>query len=171
MKSINNILVALCLLIAGTGCLSAGTPKKVHVDKYGVKESASAELLSRKKQEDGKLTFKCRIVRYEDDYTLLACILKNDSSVYVVKPGIKLLFAEGDSVVLKPERDAACCSNWANGRWYNVAFKLGKQDVEKLKSREIHALYIPSRKGDIHRSIIQKKRNAVAELLRSLENE
>lgn len=165
-----NFICVLCLLIAGMGTLSAGSPKKVKADKYGVKESVSAELLSKKMQEDGKVTFKCRITRYKDQYTMLAKVLKNDSTMHIVHPGVKFALTDGDSVVLKAERPAACCSSWADGRWYNVSFKLGEADVEKLKNASIFSVTIPYYGGETGRRIAPGKENSVAELLQSLDD-
>lgn len=170
MVKTKNILCALCLLIAGMGTLSAGSPRKVKADKYGVKESVSAELLSKKKQEDGKVTFKCRITRYKDQYTMLAKVLRNDSAMHIVRPGVKFALADGDTVVLKAERPAACCSSWADGRWYNVSFKLNETDVKRLGNAGILSVTIPYCGGETGRKTASGKENAVMELLQSLED-
>jgi len=165
-----NIFCVLCLLVAGMGYLAAGSPKKVKADKYGVRESASVELLSKKKQNDGKVTFKCRIARYDDKYTILAKVLKNDSAMHIVSPGITFALADGGSVVLKAERPSACCSSWADGRWYNVAFRLNAADTEKLTEADVLSVTIPFYGGEISRDILQDKGKALAELLQSLED-
>ncbi len=170
MIKTKNILCILCLLVAGMGAVSASSPKKVKADKYGVKESVSAELLSKKKQEDGKVTFKCRITRYKDQYTMLAKVLKNDSAMHIVRPGVKFVLADGDTVVLKAERPAACCSSWADGRWYNASFKLGEADVEKLRNAGILSVTIPYYGGETGRKTASGKENAVMELLQSLDD-
>lgn len=170
MIKAKNLICVLCLLVAGMGAVSAGSPKKVKADKYGVKESVSAELLSKKKQEDGKVTFKCRITRYKDQYTMLAKVLKNDSAMHIVRSGVKFALTDGDSVVLKAERPATCCSSWADGRWYNVSFKLDEADVEKLKGSGILSVTIPYYGGEADRMIASGKENAVVELLQSLDD-
>lgn len=167
MKS-RNILFFLCLIVAGIGYLPASKPKKVKANKYGVKESVSIELFSKKKQEDGKVTFKCRITSCNGMYMMFAKILKNDSSLHVKRQGIKFTLAKGDTVVLKPERDAACCSNWADGRWYNTSFKINVADVEKLKSSDIVSLTIPFYGGKISRNTASGKEGAIASLLQSV---
>lgn len=166
-----HIICILCLLVAGMGYLSAGAPKKVKADKYGVKESASVELLSKKKLEDGKITFKCRITRYRDNCFMLAKVLKNDSAMHIVRPGVKFMLADSDSVVLKAERPRACCSEWADGRWYNAAFRLEAPDIEKLKGSGIVSLFIHVPDGVISRDIASGKENAVAGQLRSVDGE
>lgn len=165
-----HIVCILCLLVAGMGWLSAGSPKKVKADKYGVKESASVELLSKEKAEGGKITFKCRITRYGDNCFMLAKVLKNDSAMHIVRPGVKLMLADGDSVVLKAERPRACCSEWADGRWYNAAFKLGDADVDKLKRADILSVTIPYYGGETGRKTAPGKEDAVMKLLRSLDD-
>lgn len=162
----------LCLLVAGMGGLSAGSPKKVKADKYGVRESASAQLLAKTKlREKGKVAFKCRVSHYGDQYMLLAKVLRNDSAVHIVSPGVKFILADGDSVVLKAERPRSCCSSWADGRWYNASFKLTGTDVERLKEAKITALHIPSDKGEIIRETASDKEGALAGLLQSVEEE
>lgn len=164
-----SLIFILCLLVAGMGSLSAGGPKKVKPDKYGVRESASAQLLANTKlREKGKVVFKCRISHYGDQYMLLAKVLRNDSAVHIVSPGVKFMLADGDSVVLKAERPRACCSSWADGRWYNASFKLAPSDVERLKAGKITALHIPSDKGEIVRQTASGKEDALAELLQSV---
>jgi len=150
------------------GYLPAGSSKKVRADKYGVRRSVQTELLSKKKQKDGKLIFKCCVVRNNDKYMLLAKILRNDSSLHVMSPGVRFVMADGDTVVLKPERDAACCSNWADGRWYNTAFKLNEAEVEKLRNADILSVTVPFYGGEISRNIVSGKEKAVAEQLRSV---
>jgi len=170
MKS-GNILCILCLLLAGIGYLSAGSPRKVKADKYGVKESISAELLSKKKLKNGKISFKCRITRRDDNYMMFARILKNDSSMRIVRPGVMFALSNGDSVVLRAGRTSACCSSWADGRWYNAAFELKKSDVVKLGEAEIISITIPFNGGEICRATSTGKRNAIAKLLQSLEED
>lgn len=166
------IICILCLLVAGMGYLSAGSPKKVKADKYGVRESVSVQLLAKTKlREKGKVVFKCRVSHYGGQYMLLAKVLRNDSAVHVVSPGLKLMLADGDSVVLKAERPRACCSSWADGRWYNASFKLASSDVERLKSAKIIALHIPSDKGEIVRQTASGKEDALVGLLQSVEEE
>jgi len=155
--------------VAGIGYLSAGSPKKVKADKYGVKESAPVELLSKKKQEDGgKITFKCLITRYNDSYMMFAKVLKNDSAVHIVRPGVRFMLENGDDVVLKAERPSDCCSDWADGRWYNTSFRLNADDVRKLSESEIHSVTIPFYGGEISRPAATGKEKAIAELLQSI---
>lgn len=165
-----HIICILCLLVAGMGYLSARSPKKVKADKYGVKESASVELLSKEKLEDGKITFKCRITRYRDNCFMLAKVLKNDSAMHIVRPGVKFMLADGDSVVLKAERPRACCSEWADGRWYNASFKLGDADVDKLKRADILSVTIPFHGGESSRKTAPGRENVIAGFLQSLED-
>lgn len=168
----NILIFILCLLMAGTGCLSAGSPQKVKADKHGVRESASVQLLPKTKlREKGKVVFKCRVSRYGDRYMLLAKVLRNDSAVHIVSPGVKFMLADGASVVLKAERPSACCSSWADGRWYNVSFKLSPSDVESLKAGKIVSVLIPSDKGDIFRETASGKKDALSELIQSVEGD
>jgi len=169
-KRTRNIICILCLLIAGPGCVTAGTPRKAQTDKYGVTESATADLLPKKKLHDsGKVTFRCRISKYGDRCMMLAKVLKNDSAMHIVRPGVKFMLADGDSVVLKAERPRACCSDWADGRWYNVAFKLEDADIEKMKSNEMVSVSIHIPDGVVCRDIAPGKKDAVEKQLRSVE--
>jgi len=143
----------------------------VKADRYGVVESQSTELLHGKKQDDGKVTFKCRVTRYDDTYTLLAKILKNDSTVHIVRPGIRLALADGDTVVLQAVRPAACCSSWADGRWYNASFRLDPADVRKLMETGIRSITITSHSGEISREIAPGREMAIAELLQSVRED
>lgn len=166
------LIFTLCLLVAGMGGLSASSPKKVKPDKYEVRESASAQLLAKTKlREKGKVVFKCRVSRYGDKYMLLAKVLRNDSAVHIISPGVKFMLADGDSVVLKAERPQACCSSWADGRWYNASFKLSLPDVESLKAGKVVSVHIPSDKGEIIRETASGKQDALAELLQSVEED
>jgi len=149
--------------------MSAGTPKKVKADRYGVKESASVELLSKKSQDGEKMSFRCRIARYDGDYMLFAKILKNDSLLHVARPGVKFMLADGDSVVVKAERPETCsCSNWADGRWYNTSFRFDASDVEKLTGADILSVAIPFYGGEISRPMAPGKGKAIRELLQSV---
>lgn len=166
----NSLIVILCLLVVGIGSLSAGSPKRIRPDKYGVRESGFVQLLGRTKlREEGKVVFKCRVSRHGDTYMLLAKVLRNDSAVHVINPGVKFLLSDGDSVVLKAERPAACCSSWADGRWYNASFKLSETVVAKLKAGKVVFVLIPSDKGEIIRKTVSGKQDALAGLLRSVE--
>jgi len=166
-----NIICALCLLAVGIGYMAAITPKKAKADKYGVRESTPIELLSDKRQDDGKITFKCRISCYNDNYLLLAKILKNDSAMHVVRPGVKFLLSDGDSVVLKAERPAACCSSWADGRWYNTSFRLDTADVEKLTGADILSVTIPFNGGVVSRKTVPGKEKSFREQLQSIRED
>lgn len=159
------------MLVLCAGNLLAGSPKRVKADRYGVRESASAELLSKKRQYGVKLTFKCRITRVDNEYTLLANILKNDSAIVVAYPGVKFELANGDIVVLKAERPLACCSSWADGRWYNASFKLNAGDVAKLMYTDILSVTIPFYGGEISRRTASGKENAIVELMQSLQGD
>lgn len=169
MKSIRarHIICILCLLLVGIGC---GTSQKVHTDKYGVRESTTIDLLSKKKVRDqGKITFKCRISKFEDSYIMLAKVLKNDSAMHIVRPGIKFMLANGGYLMLKAERPEACCSSWADGRWYNAAFRLGATDIEKLKSKGIVSLSIYVPDGVVSCEVPFGKAYSVAEQLKSID--
>jgi len=163
-----HILCILCLLVAGAGCLSAGSPKKVKADKYGVKESSSAELLSNKKQDGATITFKCRVTHYNNEYTMHAKVLKNDSAMHIVRPGVTFMLTDGDFVVLKAERPSSCCSSWADGRWYNTSFKLDSATVGKLTNSGIISVTIPFSGGKVSRKTAPGKEMAISELLQSV---
>lgn len=167
----NRLFCILCLLIAGMGFISASSLQKRKTDKCEVKESAAIQLLAKTKlREKEKVVFKCRVARYGNQYVLLAEVLKNDSAVHIVKPGVRFMLADGDSIVLKPERKAGCCSEWADGKWYNASFKLNTDDVERFKSNEIVSISILSDKEEINREIATGKGNALAKILTSLDN-
>lgn len=169
-KRTRHIICILCLLIVGMGCVMAGTPRNVKADKRGVVESATVDLLSKKKLRDsGKVTFRCRISKYGDRYMMLAKVLRNDSAMHIVRPGVKFMLADGDSLVLKAERPRACCSEWADGRWYNVAFKLGEADIEKMKNSGIVSVSIHIPDEVVSRDIVPGKEDTVKKLLRSVE--
>lgn len=162
----------LCLLVAGMGCISAALPQGGKTDKYGGKESASVQLLAKPKlRGSGRVTFKCRVVRYGPRYRLLAKVLRNDSAVHIVKPGVRLMLADGDSVVLKPERTPGCCSDWADGRWYNASFRLSASDVINLRAGKVVRVAIPSDQGEIRREVSGRKQTVLAELLQSIERD
>lgn len=173
MKNLRySLIFILCLLVAGMGSLSAGSPRKVKPDKYGVRESASAQLLAKAKlREKGKVVFKCRVSRSGSKYMLLAKVLRNDSAVHIISPGVKFMLADGDSVVLKAERPQACCSSWADGRWYNASFKFSPSDVGNLKAGKVVSVHIPSNKGEIVRETAPGQQDALAKLLLSVEED
>lgn len=165
----NRLIFILCLLAAGMGSLSAGSPQRVKPDKHGVRESASVQLLDKTKPRgEGKAVFKCRVSRHGDTYMLLAKVLRNDSAVHIVSPGVKFMLADGGTVALKAERPAACCSSWADGRWYNASFKLSPSDVESLKAGKVTFVIIASDKGEIVRKAAAGKQDALAGLIRSV---
>ncbi len=170
-KRTRHIICILCLLITGTGCVMAGTPRKAQADKRGVTESATVDLLPKKKLRDsGKVTFRCRISRYGDRCMMLAKVLKNDSAMHIVSPGVKFMLTNGDSVVLKAERPRACCSEWADGRWYNTAFKLETSDIEKLKGSGIVSMSIHIPDSVVSCDVASGKKDAVEKQLRSVES-
>lgn len=171
-KRTKHIICVLCLLIAGMGCIMAGTPPKAQTDKRGVTESATVELLPKKRLRDsGKVTFRCRISKYGDRCMILAKVLRNDSAMHIVSPGVTFMLADGDSVVLKAERPRACCSSWADGRWYNAAFRIGDADMEKLKGCGVVSVSIHIPGGVVSRDVASGKEDAVGKLLRSVEGE
>lgn len=165
-----HIICILSLLVAGMECMSAGTTQEAQADREEVVESATVDLLPKRKLRDsGKVTFRCRISRYGDRCMLLASVLENDSTMHIVSPGVKLMLADGDSLVLKAERPRACCSEWADGRWYNAAFRLEPSDMEKLKGSGIVSIsiYVPG--GVVSRDVASGMENAVARQLRSVD--
>lgn len=81
------------------------------------------------------------------------------------------MLADGDSVVLKAERPKACCSEWADGRWYNAAFKLEASDIGKLKGSGIVSMSIHVLDGVVKCDIASGRNNAVAGQLRSVDGE
>jgi len=165
---LRNIFYILCLLMAGTGSLSANPPENAGADSYRMKSSISAELLSKDRQPDGKITFKCRVTRHNDRYIMLAKILRNDSSLHVRRQGVTFELTDGGTVVLTPERDSACCSNWADGRWFNTSFMLDGSDVERLSDSKIKSVTITCHEGVICRTAATGKEGLLAELLRSV---
>ena len=100
---------------------------------------------------------------------MLAKVLRNDLAMHIVRPGVKFMLADGDSLVLKAERPGACCSEWADGRWYNVAFKLGEADIEKMKNSGMVSVSIHIPDEVVSRDIAPGKEDAVKKLLRSVE--
>ncbi len=171
-KRMRYIVCILCLLVTGMGCLMADTPRKVQTDKRGVTESATVDLLPKKKLRDsGKVTFRCRISRSGNSCMLLAKVLKNDSAMHIVSPGVKFMLADGDSVVLKAERPRACCSEWADGRWYNAAFRLGDAEIEKMRNSGIVSVSIHVPDKVVSREVAPGKEDAVKKLLQSVEGE
>ncbi len=164
------MICILSLLVAGMGCLMAGTPRKVQADKRGVTESATVDLLPKKKLRDsGKVTFRCRISKYRERCMMLAKVLKNDSAMHIVSPGVKFMLADGDSVMLKAERPRVCCSEWADGRWYNAAFRLGNAEIEKMKNSGIVSVSIHIPDEVVSRKVAPGRENVVEKLLRSVE--
>lgn len=169
-QKIRIFVYILCLLVAGKGIIWADSLQKEKNDKQKVKESSSVELLSKKKTgEEDKVTFRCRMAHFEDHCLMMARILKNDSAVHVVSPGVTFHLTDNDSITLKPERDMRCCSDWADGRWFNVAFRLDDTHIEKLKASGIVSISIPYQEGVISRTIVRGKEHAVANQLRSVE--
>lgn len=165
-------VISLCLLVVGLGVLTAWTPRKVKADKYGVCESASAQLLSKVGlRGHGRAVLKCRVAQASGRYELRAKALLNDSAVHIVKPWLRLMLADGDSVVLRPERRHRCCSEWADGRWYNASFPLSLSDVERLKSSEVVAVCISSDRDEIVREVASGRGDALSVLLQSVEAE
>lgn len=175
MKKTIHMQIAACLLFllaAGAAGLSAGSPGKSGEEGYSVRESPTVQVLDRKGDRGGaKAEFKCRAVRYGDGYMLLASVLRNDSAVHVVSPGVEFLLAGGGSVVLEAQRPQACCSGWADGRWYNAAFVMSGPDVVRLRDAEVEALRIHSDKGEILRQTAPGRRDALAKMIRSVEGE
>jgi len=102
---------------------------------------------------------------------MLAKVLKNDSAMHIVRQGVKFMLADGDSVVLKAERPRACCSEWADGRWYNVAFRLGEADIEKMKGNGIVSVSIHVPDGVVRCDVAPDKMDVVKNQLRSVEME
>ncbi len=171
-KRSRHIICILCLLVAGMGCAVAGAPREVQADKRGVTESAAVDLLPKEKSRDSdKVTFRCRISRYGDRCMMLAKVLRDDSAMHIVRPGVKFMLADGDSVVLKAERPRACCSEWADGRWYNAAFRLGGADIEKMKNSGIVSVSIHIPGEVVSCEVATGKKDAVGKLLRSVEGE
>ncbi len=171
-KRTRHIICILCLFIVGMGCLMAGATRKVQADKHGVTESATVDLLPKKKLRDsGMVTFRCRISRYGNCCMLLAKVLKNDSAMHIISPGVKFMLADGDSVVLKAERPRACCSEWADGRWYNAAFRLGDAEIGKMINSGIVSVSIHIPDKVVSREVAPGMENVVKKLLLSVEGE
>lgn len=166
------IFCVLCLLAACAGYLPEGSAKKTGAGGHVVRESAPAELLSKKKPDGVKIAFRCSIARNDGCYMMLARILRNDSATHIAPPGVRLMLADGDSVVLKAERPSACCSGWADGRWYNVSFRLTASDVEKLTYADLLSVTIPFHDGrTVSRETAAGREKAVAEMLQSVTGE
>ena len=163
------IVCAVCLLIAGGGPVSAGSVK-VKTDRNGVEETSTVSLLPKKKlRNTGKVVFRCRIRKCGDRTYLLAEILKNDSLVHIVGPGVAFSLENGKSVVLMPERIETCrCSEWADGRWNNAEFELSPTDADDLKNANIVSVSVASSGGTISRKVVSGRQDAVARCLKAI---
>lgn len=168
MKLNHIILCTVFLLVAGIGYASAdpgaGSRKKV-------RESSEVRLLTDKKRDsDGRLSIRCTVARCDTATVLQARILKGNLAVQVVRPGLRLILQNGESLMLVPEHKPACCGDWATGRWNNVSFRLSGSDTGLLKEYDIVSIVISTGKeGNIERNIALKKQGAIGKLLRSIE--
>jgi len=169
---IKHIICIICLLAAGIGYASAGSGKNTGTDgRKKVKESSAVQLLTgNKRDKDRRVSMKCTIARCDTAIVLRARILKGNFAVQVVRPGLRLIMENGDSIMLKPERKSACCSDWAKGRWNNVSFRLSPSDIEMLKKQGIASIVVSTGKEeDIIREIASGKQDAIGKLIRAVE--
>lgn len=166
-----HIICVLCLLVAGIGCVTAVTTSGKAGDGRGVvTESSTADIISRKGQpRQGKVTFRCRIVREDGRCMMLARIERNDSAVHIVSPGVTFMLSDGGSVTLRAVRPRACCSGWSDGSWYNAAFRLGEADVERLSAAGMVSVSLTTDCGTVSRKVAPGREDAVRRMLQSLE--
>lgn len=168
MKLKHIIICTVGLLVAGIGYASAdpgaGSRKKV-------RESSAVRLLADKKRNsDGRISIRCTVARCDTATVLQARILKGNTAVQVVRPGLRLVLQNGESLILAPEHKTTCCDDWAAGRWNNVSFRLAGSETGLLKEYDIVSIVISTGKeGDIERNIDLKKQGAIARLIRSIE--
>lgn len=166
------IICTVCLLVAGIGYVSAGTGENPRAEsRKEVRESSAVQLLAGKKRDgDGRVSMRCTVARCDTAIVLRARILKGDFAVQVVRPGLRLVLQNGESVVLEPERKSACCGDWAAGRWNNVSCRLSEPEIELLKKYDIVSIVISTGKdADIERDIALGKQGAIGRLIRSVE--
>lgn len=169
MTRFRYFLCALVLL-AGTGLSSVAGNNPDH-SAPGIQSRTKELFKGVKDGAEGKVSFKCRIIRKGEEYSLLACILQENVSVHIVKPGVTFAFEDGSSLILNAEIETSCCSNWADGRWYNAEFKLTEKEKEALESNAIASVTIPHSLGVISRSLNPSTGNAISSLISSVENE
>jgi len=165
-----HIICAVCLLAAGIGYASAGSGENTGAEvRRTVRESSAVRLLAGGKR-DGRVSLKCSVARCDTTIVLRARILQGDFAVQVVRPGLRLVLDNGESITLAPERKSACCGDWAAGRWNNVSFRLAPSDIETLKKHAVVSIVVSTGKGeDIERNIASGKQGAISRLIRSVE--
>jgi len=167
-----HILCIICLLVAGIGYASAVSGENTGAEgRKKVKESSAIQLLrGNKRDNDGRVSMKCSVACCDTALVLRARILKGDFAVQVVKPGLRLVLENGETVTLKPERKSACCGDWAAGRWNNVSFRLSESDIEMLKKYDVVSIVVSTGKAeDIERDIAPDKQGAIGKLIRAVE--
>lgn len=172
MKLKHIIICTICLLVAGIGYASAGAGKSPGAEsRKKVRESSAIQLLAGKKRDDdGRVSMRCCIARCDTAFILQARILKGNFAVQVVRPGLRLVLQNGESVILKPECKPACCGDWAAGRWNNVSFRLSESDTGLLKKYDVISIVISTGKEEnIERNIALGKQGAIGRLIRSIE--
>jgi len=166
------IIFAVCLLAAGIGSASAGNAEKAGPDeRKRAEKSEAVELFAGKRRDGGeRVSMKCRVVRRDTVLVLQARILNGDFAVRVARQGLLLELEDGSSLTLRPERESACCGDWALGRWNNLSFRLSPSDVGKLKECGVVSVVISTgRDGGSKRSVASGRRNAVGEMIRTVE--
>jgi len=169
---LKHIICAICLLTAGivpASAIAGGNTRAESAED--VRESSTVQLLSGAKSDDGRrISMKCGIARRGSDFVLKARILEGAYALSVAGQGIRLTLDGGETLTLVPMRGSACCSDWAAGRWNNVAFSLSGHDVGLLRQHGIVSLVIPAGDGaDIRRDIAPSRQHAVGKLIRSVE--
>lgn len=167
-----HIICVVCLLAAGIGYASAGPGDNTGAEnRKKVKESSAVQLLAGNRRDGGgRVSMKCSIVRCDTAVVLQSRILQGDFAVQVVRPGLRLVLENGESVTLEPERKSACCGDWAAGRWNNVSFRLSSSDIEMLKREGIVSIVVStSRGGEIKRDIASGRQGAIGKLIRAVE--
>jgi len=167
-----HIICVVCLLAAGIGYASAGSGENTGAEgRKKAKESSAVQLLAGNRRDGGgRVSMKCSIVRCDTAVVLRARILQGDFAVQVVRPGLRLVLENGESLALEPERQSVCCGDWAAGRWNNVSFRLSPSDIEVLKEHGIVSIVVSTDRGEkIERDIASGRQGAIGKLIRAVE--
>lgn len=167
---LGHLICAAFLLVAG-GRLTPAAAAVRQADSVEVRTSGAVGLISGRgsSREEGRIDFRCRVERRGDDYMLLAKVMRNRYAMHVVRPGVRFELTDGGSVTLRPERIRRCCSSWGDGRWYNASFRISGPDLGRLRSAGIVSVYMTFAEGTASREVPPRKRGALSELIRSVD--
>lgn len=166
------VVILLSFIASGT---FAQKIKKSEVDKFTktkIVETSLESLYSVNFMASGyQYKFDFCIRKTGDSYVMPANILLRDIEKYDESSGVTFLLDNDDTVILKTSYTGIGATKFANGYYFETAFPINDDDVQKLKEHKITNVRINYMGGHYDRELKANKQELVMKCLQLVDKE